>query len=595
MLAAEDIAIHRLSIRAQAGATARVDGHKELRAQLQKLARDVEYASWPLALPAQARAGWVLVRAISLRGELHSLRQETARALNTQVARAVDGSRGAADNADAVWFASLPSLIAALLSDIARGKAARWYWQRWSYLLPLAPEQAITRLLFEHSEYLPAIIESLQQKTCLDQVVAQLGSETCKTLAQELLRVRVRAVQTSRAKPLLEVLLDGLVSTAPERDENADAAFHMNRASVRRWEQSLKGLPVDHGRCLLALVLYAICHAPLWLQYHPRQLARAFAMALKPDVVDTASQPPAYKPKRQSLLAPRIKTDGVNVAPEILATANNPKTTAPESARSQAGPVKGLRDTHQGIGRAQTKGFIAQQLQPVAVAPRHNNKTNGQEVVAPYSSDSQEDAATYEQPDFSGDSQWLTQAGGFFYLMNPVQRLLTPALLARQTSANGWCWLIDLLRLMAQEFAPVATVFDQPLKQFLVQQLLADQLEIATHQHPEQAPNWQEHWALIEASPPSAIAVYMWHRLRDQFGHEGWWQELSSSAGFIANPARLVASASHLDIYFPLASVRLDLRLAAWDINPGWLAWLGRVVTLHFVEQQPQFGGSDEP
>jgi hypothetical protein len=79
--------------------------------------------------------------------------------------------------------------------------------------------------------------------------------------------------------------------------------------------------------------------------------------------------------------------------------------------------------------------------------------------------------------------------------------------------------------------------------------------------------------------------VTLFADLRAQFQQTDFWCELAGSPGFFATPARVIATASHWDIYFPLQSVRLGLRLVAWDINPGWLPWLGRVVSLHYVEQ----------
>ena len=41
-------------------------------------------------------------------------------------------------------------------------------------------------------------------------------------------------------------------------------------------------------------------------------------------------------------------------------------------------------------------------------------------------------------------------------------------------------------------------------------------------------------------------------------------------------------SPSHIDMYASLDAVRLSVRLAGLDINPGWLPWLGVVVNFHY-------------
>jgi hypothetical protein len=48
-------------------------------------------------------------------------------------------------------------------------------------------------------------------------------------------------------------------------------------------------------------------------------------------------------------------------------------------------------------------------------------------------------------------------------------------------------------------------------------------------------------------------------------------------------PARTRHTPTHLDIDYPLAVVRVEVRCAALDINPGWVPWLGRVVTFRYL------------
>ena len=57
----------------------------------------------------------------------------------------------------------------------------------------------------------------------------------------------------------------------------------------------------------------------------------------------------------------------------------------------------------------------------------------------------------------------------------------------------------------------------------------------------------------------------------------GVWNE-----ALFALPARVRVTRSHVDAHFRLEDVRLEIRRAGLDLNPGWLPWLGRVVTFHF-------------
>ena len=53
--------------------------------------------------------------------------------------------------------------------------------------------------------------------------------------------------------------------------------------------------------------------------------------------------------------------------------------------------------------------------------------------------------------------------------------------------------------------------------------------------------------------------------------------------GLLCAGGRFRLNASHLDVWLPLDSARLPIRLAGLDLNPGWTPWLGRVVTIHYV------------
>ncbi len=51
---------------------------------------------------------------------------------------------------------------------------------------------------------------------------------------------------------------------------------------------------------------------------------------------------------------------------------------------------------------------------------------------------------------------------------------------------------------------------------------------------------------------------------------------------WLAVPARVQLEQAYLQVYLHESAVRLDLRLAGLDLNPGWVPWLGRVIYFHF-------------
>ena len=50
----------------------------------------------------------------------------------------------------------------------------------------------------------------------------------------------------------------------------------------------------------------------------------------------------------------------------------------------------------------------------------------------------------------------------------------------------------------------------------------------------------------------------------------------------VRRPAMVHATRTHIDLRFDACWVDLDLRLAGLDLDPGWVPWLGRVVSFHY-------------
>ncbi|MDO8342996.1 MAG: hypothetical protein Q7T48_07350, partial [Cellvibrio sp.] len=66
---------------------------------------------------------------------------------------------------------------------------------------------------------------------------------------------------------------------------------------------------------------------------------------------------------------------------------------------------------------------------------------------------------------------------------------------------------------------------------------------------------------------------FLQRRMRDfHLEHYDW----------LAVPARVQLEQAYLQVYLNESAVRLDLRLAGLDLNPGWVPWLGRVIYFHF-------------
>jgi hypothetical protein len=57
----------------------------------------------------------------------------------------------------------------------------------------------------------------------------------------------------------------------------------------------------------------------------------------------------------------------------------------------------------------------------------------------------------------------------------------------------------------------------------------------------------------------------------------------------IHRPGRVVLTATHWDVIFDLNQIDLRLRRVALDSDPGWVAWLGRVVQFHYDSEEARY------
>jgi hypothetical protein len=533
-----------------------------------------------MPLPAHLQHAWILVRELQVKGKARELRQSTAQQLDSELQTAVRAIHGNAAAANAIWFASLPELLAFLLVDLALGKATQWYWSRWAYLSNYPKHDAIARLLCEHCEHLPAVVNQLRSRQQLSLVWAQLSDGAAKTIVRELIRVC--------GLPCLNRWESDSSGLHP-RTEGVRQELHSQTPLLSYWRPLLTGLTAQDGRVLLATALHGLTYTPLWLQQQPAALAQAFASftcALSPRALASA-----IVEKSKELTSSEKMFDRKNALPQTdllnsrvsksIAAAEmlSPLTVISATTSNTQVRKQNIRST---IGQTNTSKIVAdkEEIAASAKALIQENVQHLTDATAPVEH-TDDMTVPLDNAGVAEGYEFITRAGGFFYLLNPLNRLLTAERLATESNASVWHWLLDLYRVFTHNFPVLNELMDAPLQRFILQQL-----------HPGATAAELEELALnVLSTPPDNFATRLFSDLREQVGHTDFWRELNKSRGFFATPARVIATASHWDIYFPLQSVRLDLRLVAWDIYPGWLPWLGRVVSLHYVEQ-PAFTGA---
>jgi len=146
--------------------------------------------------------------------------------------------------------------------------------------------------------------------------------------------------------------------------------------------------------------------------------------------------------------------------------------------------------------------------------------------------------------------EFATSWGGVLFLINALQRLDTEVLLAGAEAPTGWRLLHDL-------GVAFGMPRDEPLAIFLAAQ------------------------DLDTRAPPDLIAELVL-RLEAIYRPDGPWPLP------LAQNARLRATETHLDLDLAAAEIDIVLRLSGLDLDPGWVPWLGRVVTFHY-DRLPTF------
>lgn len=138
--------------------------------------------------------------------------------------------------------------------------------------------------------------------------------------------------------------------------------------------------------------------------------------------------------------------------------------------------------------------------------------------------------------------------GGVLFLVNALNWLDLATLLTAcgPEAPSGWRLLHDLGLLLGMPN-------DEPLAEFLAAQDLARP----------------------RPSPPGFCEAIL-NEIEALYAPQGAWPLR------LAQPAQLRATATHLDLDLLTPAVDIAIRRVGLDIDPGWVVWLGRIVTIHY-------------
>lgn len=550
--------------------------------------RAVEETPWPRVQDG----AWVILRELRVRDTPERIGPRAVQAARSLIQTSVGPGTPGAEQGGAVRFTDLAELLGWLCADLAAGRAAgRWYWRRWRGLLDLGAVPAAVQVLGDHAALLPGITAALERIGALGPVWSALSPHQADAL-------QVRLAQATGLILPRPSMAQGSLGLGPGRLAWLAA---LPPGLRRRWGPVLGRLGREDPRAWLAACVVALEWRPLWTGSAGLLAALAGRLAepvapgpperVPGDLRDEGGRPsprgasredpgwaaadsgPSGTPGPDLGSRPGLAGAGPSAGPEVSPAApqagsEDPAPVAGTGAgegsrppRPAPGPVADLTGAGspatpgQGPpalgaapwGGARGGGAVADQGSAVDTSsPGFEARTRGQTRPGP--------GAAFTRT-FTPTFTLETEEGGLFYLINFLDRPEAQALLAHADRSGpwpeGWVWLWGLGRRLG--LRPQGA-----LARFLGGRLgLPDPAAIAD----------------LPPLPEGPALMDLGARLYDA---EVW------GPGLLVVPARVRHTSTHLDCHLPLGAVRLEVRLAGLDLNPGWVPWLGRVVTLHY-------------
>ena len=542
--ATDEIVLHRVAMRGTGSAV------ESARAPLRTA---LEHADWPSTPPGEM----LFLRRISGSGAARASAAHAAAQARFLAGSAVDGWSAAAPDAQAVHFRSHASLLACLIRDLLCGNARRnWYWRRWHGALRRPTDEALVALLLEEPLSLPTVVTQLRSTTVWQPFWQSLGGDS----GERLLAATARAAGWSATVQAARACLTAHVALAEEAiPAEATPPFELTFLSAAR----------DDPRPLLAALL------TLW-QYAPASLSQASGARQLQRLSQAINGEPPATPERQDKQRMAMPDPGFTFPDSTTlhpgystAAAPHPAHAAcgasmadePDKTSGTAAPVQheALHATSAYGAKDSAAAAMTENIAPIQENGAHADampriETGARESAVPPEMEPSDTAESLPSGELCRHD-FITRQGGLFYLLNflnlpTVQAQLFAADNTMSQPGAGW-------RCFYQLAAALGCPPEGELLAFLVSECAL------------------KNGSALAQQPPGQMDQLL--RLgENRYGAEVW------QAATWQLPARLIASASHVDLHFRLNDVRLPVRRTGLDINPGWLPWLGRVVTFHY-------------
>lgn len=459
--------------------------------------------------------------------------QATQTALNDCWRSAIRPARSPVPStANSVWFADPAEWLACLSRDLRRGVAGdRWWWQ--TALRPHihhSQNETLVQLWQEAVQWLPPALKLLLQhdKATLTEILAELSPAQSQHFLIQVAQVYQCALPVgaaSTSNQLYSWLAEMLAPYLPP--------------ATSRLMPSLS----PAAQALVAICL-TLPNTAQWLQ------AAAPAVADHPLSTAQAAAPEKSQPQSHEQAPTERTSTLLRGTPSPQSPPHRPAT--PKIVAIQSTPLEAIAPPASPTPSESEPPDLTVSSSPIAPeraeVPLESLSTSPTQLAAEVSPAIPAPLLT---EDFNGESAQgiATTLGGVWYLVNVLEAL---GWQGRTATLNPW----HQLQILAQSLLPE----DRP------------------------DPLWEHLTDLAEAPPPpherlqwqqTTLPLVRAH-LAERLDHP------EAIALHLTEPATLYLTRTHVDVVFSLNQIRLDVRMAGLDQDPGWVPALARVIAFHY-------------
>ncbi len=514
----------------------------------EKIVSSLRSAHWP----SPRDDSWIIVRSIEVQSTPELVSQHCVGKASESIQHAVSAFSHAADQANAVRFSNLPELISLLIHDLLyHREKQRWFWKQWQSYFDMPLASAIVTLLKKQPTQLTSVFDLLAQLNCLADTLRSIDDQGSTQLLGLL-------SQASGFSDLAMSAENSRAELSPKRSEKSN--IQLQQFSVEHWIPVWQAAGETLSKRQLICSLIAVQHYGVallddissTLQMIENKLDGYSALSSDKEEEESATD---FETTAQSLQQQR--SDSSAAQQNTYHPTNNNSNDAPDKD-GESRPIKPLANSV--ASREKAQSFIqskAAQDHENAIKQRKEKQTitSADHSVQNSTREVLEEAASLVLP-VQGIADAHTACGGTFYLVNALNHPRTRALIEKSCGwpalPSGWLWLLRLAETLQLDD-------NDPISYFLLQQ---SGFESVTD---------------IEPWPELPNKHLLLHECQKRYQDYNIWHQ-----NLLQHAANVSVSPSHLDIHFQLSDVDIGIRMAGLDINPGWIPWLGRVVTYHY-------------